>query len=67
MQDYSHIPRSRVDEFLRGFHAAIEPGAKVVFLDNRFVPGAARRLRKAMPKATPTRCGPWPMARPIAC
>ena len=38
---WSHIPRSRIDEFLRGFHAAIEPGAKVVFLDNRFVPASS--------------------------
>ena len=32
---FSHVPRSRVGEFLRGFHAALSPGAKVVLLDNR--------------------------------
>jgi ubiquinone/menaquinone biosynthesis C-methylase UbiE len=34
---FSHIPKSRVREFLTGFHAALEPGATVVLLDNRFV------------------------------
>lgn len=38
---WSHIPRARVAEFLRGLHAALEPGATVVFLDNRFVPGSS--------------------------
>lgn len=38
---WSHIPRARVGEFLRGFHAALEPGAPVVLLDNRFVAGSS--------------------------
>ncbi|MCK6424667.1 MAG: class I SAM-dependent methyltransferase [Burkholderiaceae bacterium] len=38
---WSHVPRTRVGEFLRGFHAALEPGAPVVLLDNRFVPGSS--------------------------
>ena len=38
---YSHVPGSRVREFLRGFHARLEPGAKVVLLDNRFVEGSS--------------------------
>lgn len=37
----SHVPRSRVREFLTGLHAALMPGAKVVFLDNRFVEGSS--------------------------
>ena len=37
----SHVPRSRVREFLHGFHAALVPGAKVVLLDNRFVEGSS--------------------------
>ena len=37
----SHVPKSRVREFLRGFHAHLEPGAKVVLLDNRFVEGSS--------------------------
>jgi len=38
---WSHIPHARVGEFLRSFHAALEPGAPVVLLDNRFVPGSS--------------------------
>ena len=38
---WSHVPRARVSEFLRGFHAALVPGAPVVLLDNRFVPGSS--------------------------
>lgn len=38
---WSHIPRARIGEFLRGFHAALKPGATVVFLDNRFVAGSS--------------------------
>jgi len=38
---YSHVPRSRIREFLSGLHAQLEPGAKVVFLDNRFVAGSS--------------------------
>lgn len=38
---WSHIPHARVGEFLRNFHAALEPGAPVVLLDNRFVPGSS--------------------------
>ena len=38
---WSHVPRSRITEFLRGFHAALIPGSKCVLLDNRFVPGSS--------------------------
>jgi demethylmenaquinone methyltransferase/2-methoxy-6-polyprenyl-1,4-benzoquinol methylase len=34
---YSHVPVARVDEFLRGLHQALAPGARVVLLDNRDV------------------------------
>lgn len=36
---FSHIPKSRVAEFLAGLHRALVPGARVVFLDNRYVEG----------------------------
>ena len=38
---HSHVPKSRVREFLRGLHARLEPGAKVVLLDNLFVAGSS--------------------------
>ena len=39
---WSHIPRSRISEFLHRFHAALVPGSKVVLLDNRFVAGISQ-------------------------
>jgi ubiquinone/menaquinone biosynthesis C-methylase UbiE len=41
---FSHVTRARVAEFLRGFHAALVPGAKVVLLDNLFIPGSSTPL-----------------------
>ncbi|HEY0884175.1 MAG TPA: methyltransferase domain-containing protein [Ramlibacter sp.] len=38
---FSHIPKDRVREFLTNLHQALVPGAKVVFLDNRFVEGSS--------------------------
>lgn len=38
---YSHIPRTRTRQFLTQLHLALAPGAKVVFLDNRFVEGSS--------------------------
>ena len=38
---WSHITRARLREFLQGLHACLQPGARVVFLDNRFVPGSS--------------------------
>lgn len=38
---WSHVPRARLREFLQGLHACLEPCARVVFLDNRFVPGSS--------------------------
>ena len=38
---FSHVPKARVREFLLGLHGALVPGAKVVFLDNRFVEGSS--------------------------
>lgn len=38
---FSHVPRARVGEFLGELHRALTPGAKVVILDNRFIPGSS--------------------------
>lgn len=38
---WSHIPLDRVEPFLTGLHRALRPGATVVFIDNRFVPGSS--------------------------
>jgi demethylmenaquinone methyltransferase/2-methoxy-6-polyprenyl-1,4-benzoquinol methylase len=38
---FSHVPRTRQREFLLGLAARLEPGAKVVFLDNRYVEGSS--------------------------
>jgi ubiquinone/menaquinone biosynthesis C-methylase UbiE len=35
----SHVPKMRQREFLLGLATRLEPGAKVVFLDNRYVEG----------------------------
>jgi demethylmenaquinone methyltransferase/2-methoxy-6-polyprenyl-1,4-benzoquinol methylase len=36
----SHVPKSRLGEFFASLHARLEPGAKVLLLDNRFVAGS---------------------------
>ena len=38
---WSHIPLGRIQEFLHGFHDVLRSGAKVIFLDNRFVEGSS--------------------------
>ena len=38
---FSHVPKTRQREFLLGLAARLEPGAKVVFLDNRYVDGSS--------------------------
>lgn len=38
---FSHIPLERMAAFLDGLHATLAPGARVVFLDNRYVEGSS--------------------------
>jgi demethylmenaquinone methyltransferase/2-methoxy-6-polyprenyl-1,4-benzoquinol methylase len=41
---FSHVPLERQSEFLLGLHSALEPGARVVLLDNLFVPGSSSEI-----------------------
>ena len=34
---FSHVPKQRRREFMRGLSSALKPGAKIVMLDNRYV------------------------------
>ena len=36
---FSHIPRQRIDGFLKAFHARLEAGSPVFIADNVYVPG----------------------------
>lgn len=38
---WSHIPQASIAPFLVGLHQALKPGARIVFLDNRFVAGSS--------------------------
>jgi SAM-dependent methyltransferase len=38
---WSHVPKKRLKEFLTSFHKAFEPGAKIMFMDNRYVEGSS--------------------------
>ncbi len=38
---WSHIPRQRIAAFLASLHARLEPGARVVLMDNRYVEGSS--------------------------
>ena len=38
---WSHVPRERIGEFLASLHARLEPGARVVLMDNCFVEGSS--------------------------
>ena len=41
---FSHVPRSRLDEFLGGFHARLGRGARVFMADNVYVAGLGGEL-----------------------
>jgi demethylmenaquinone methyltransferase/2-methoxy-6-polyprenyl-1,4-benzoquinol methylase len=38
---WSHVPRQRIGEFLASLHGRLDPGARVVLMDNRFVEGSS--------------------------
>lgn len=43
---WSHVPLERLDAFLEGLHARLAPGARVAFLDNRYVEGNSTPLAR---------------------
>ena len=43
---WSHIPKAKVHDFLRGFHRVLSPGGKVVFIDNAYVEGSSTPISR---------------------
>jgi SAM-dependent methyltransferase len=43
---WSHLELGRLPGWLHGLHARLEPGARVVMLDNRFVPGSSTPISR---------------------
>jgi demethylmenaquinone methyltransferase/2-methoxy-6-polyprenyl-1,4-benzoquinol methylase len=41
---WSHIPRQRIGEFLVSLHRRLEPGARVVLMDNLYVEGSSTAI-----------------------
>lgn len=44
---WSHVPLQRLPDWLATLHARLEPGARVVMLDNRYVPGSSTPLSRS--------------------
>jgi len=44
---WSHVPRQRLAGFLAGVQNALAPGAQVLFIDNRYVPGNSTPVSRA--------------------
>ncbi|HMD55591.1 MAG TPA: class I SAM-dependent methyltransferase, partial [Phycisphaerae bacterium] len=38
---WSHVPKTRLRDFLQGFHRVLSPDARVVFIDNCHVEGSS--------------------------
>ncbi len=43
---WSHIPRERLVEFLEAWHLRLGPGARVIFIDNRYVKGSSTPISR---------------------
>jgi demethylmenaquinone methyltransferase/2-methoxy-6-polyprenyl-1,4-benzoquinol methylase len=43
---WSHIPLGRIAAFLKGLGKALEPGARVAFMDNRYVEGSSTPISR---------------------
>lgn len=43
---WSHVPLQRLPGWLAMLHARLQPGARIVFIDNRFVPGSSTPVHR---------------------
>ena len=43
---WSHIPKPRIRSFLQSFHERLAPSAKVIFIDNVYVPGSSTPISR---------------------
>lgn len=43
---WSHVPKSRIQNFLQGFHRVLAPGAKVVIIDNAYAEGSSTPISR---------------------
>ena len=43
---WSHIPKARLQSFLRGFHRLLSPSARVMFIDNTYVEGSSTPISR---------------------
>ncbi|MGH8004437.1 MAG: class I SAM-dependent methyltransferase [Limisphaerales bacterium] len=43
---WSHLKKTEITKFLQHFHQTLSPNAKVVFLDNKYVPGSSTPISR---------------------
>lgn len=43
---WSHVPVHKLEQFLTGLHERLQPGARVVFMDNRYVEGSSTPISR---------------------
>ena len=43
---WSHVPKARLRDFLRGWHRLFAPGARIMFIENRYVAGSSTPISR---------------------